>query len=178
MPQQSSTPEPGPRHLVVMGVSGVGKTTVAEQLSIRLGYDLAEGDDFHPPANIEKMSSGSALDDEDRWPWLRALADWVREHHQQGVSTVMTCSALRRSYRDVLREGAVNTFFVHLTGEQTLLLERMSGRKHFMPPALLQSQFATLEGLETDEQGITVDVTDPPERIVDKVVDGLALEAG
>ena len=178
MPQQPSTPVPGPRHLVVMGVSGVGKTTVAEQLAVRLEYEFAEGDDFHPPANIDKMSSGVALDDEDRWPWLRALADWVRERHQQGVSTVMTCSALRRSYRDVLREGAVNTFFVHLTGEQALLLERMAGRKHFMPPALLQSQFATLEGLEPDEPGITVDVTDPPERIVAKVVDDLALESG
>lgn len=174
MRQQPSTPDDAPRHLVVMGVSGVGKTTVAEQLAVRLDYEFAEGDDYHPPANIEKMSAGTPLDDEDRIPWLRVLADWVRERHQDGRSTVMTCSALRRRYRDVLREGAADTFFVHLVGEQALLLERMAGRRHFMPPTLLQSQFATLEALEDDELGLTVEVTDPPARIVEKVVVALS----
>lgn len=174
MTQQRSTPDE-PQHLVVMGVSGVGKTTVAKQLSIRLDYEFAEGDDFHPPANIEKMSSGVPLEDEDRVPWLRALADWVRGRHRDGASTVITCSALRRRYRDVLREGADNTFFVHLVGEEALLLERMGGRQHFMPPTLLKSQFAALEPLEDDELGITLEVTDPPEQIVAKAVEALSI---
>jgi carbohydrate kinase (thermoresistant glucokinase family) len=173
MGQQPSAPDDAPQHLVVMGVSGVGKSTVAEQLASRLGYELAEGDDYHPPANIEKMSRGTPLDDDDRLPWLRALADWMRDRHQRGRSTVMTCSALRRRYRDVLREGAANTLFVHLVGDRALLLERMGGREHFMPPALLTSQFDTLEPLEDDEPGITVDVADPPEQIVAQVVQGL-----
>jgi gluconokinase len=175
MSQQPSTPPRSPQHLVVMGVSGVGKTTVARQLSVRLELEFAEGDDFHPPANIAKMSAGVPLDDADRLPWLRALAGWVRERHRAGASTVMTCSALRRRYRDVLREGADNTYFVHLVGDRAMLLERMSGRQHFMPPALLTSQFDALEPLERDEAGVSVEVTDPPERIVQKVVDQLGL---
>jgi gluconokinase len=170
MSQSPSTPDATPRHLVVMGVSGVGKTTVAKQLAVRLGYEFAEGDDFHPPANIAKMSAGTPLEDADRLPWLRRLADWVRARHRDGTSTVMTCSALRRRYRDVLREGAANTYFVHLVGDRGLLLERMAGRRHFMPPALLTSQFEALEPLGPDESGVAVEVTDPPEKIVQKVV--------
>jgi gluconokinase len=173
MPQPTSTPTDTSRHLVVMGVSGVGKTTVAKLLAGRLGYEFAEGDDFHPPANVEKMSTGIPLDDEDRMPWLGALADWTRQQHAAGVSTVVTCSALRRRYRDVLRQGAPGTYFVHLVGAQSMLLERMGRRQHFMPPSLLQSQFDALEPLEPDEAGTAVEVTDPPERIVDKVVDEL-----
>lgn len=173
MSQPTTTPNGGAAHLVVMGVSGVGKTTVAKLLAERIGYEFAEGDDFHPPENVEKMSSGIPLDDEDRQPWLRALADWTRKKHAAGSSTVVTCSALRRRYRDVLREGATGTYFVHLVGSQSVLLDRMGKRQHFMPPALLQSQFDALEPLEPDEEGVVVEVTDPPERIVDKVVDDL-----
>jgi gluconokinase len=176
MSQQPSKPDASPRHLVVMGVSGVGKSTVAKQLAARLGYEFAEGDDFHPPANIAKMSAGKPLDDADRLPWLRSLAGWAGDRHRDGTSTVMTCSALRRRYRDVLREGADNTYFVHLVGDRAMLLERMSGRQHFMPPALLKSQFDALEPLEPDEAGVSVDVTDPPEEIVEKVVARLGLD--
>jgi gluconokinase len=162
-------------HLVVMGVSGVGKSTVAELLTRRLGYAFAEGDDFHPPANVQKMSSGVPLQDEDRLPWLRSLAAWAGERHAAGESTVMTCSALKRTYRDVLREGAPNTVFVHLVGNPSLLLDRMARREHFMPPDLLESQFSTLEALHDDEEGIEVEVTLTPDEIVDKVVQELGL---
>jgi gluconokinase len=165
----------GPTHLVVMGVSGVGKSTVAERLTLRLGYAFAEGDDFHPPANVEKMSNGVPLQDADRMPWLRSLAEWAGERDAAGESTVTTCSALKRTYRDVLREGAPRTVFLHLVGNPSLLLERMAGRRHFMPPDLLESQFATLEPLQEDERGIEVDVTLSPEQIVDRAVQELAL---
>jgi len=162
------------RHLVVMGVSGSGKTTVAKELAARLGYEFVEGDDFHPPANVEKMSAGIPLDDADRQPWLRGLADWVRERHERGVSTVMTCSALRRCYRDVLREGADSTLFVHLMVDRDRLLQRMSGREHFMPASLLDSQLDALEPLAPDEDGVSVEVTDePPDRVVTEVVERL-----
>ncbi|MDQ4008840.1 MAG: gluconokinase [Actinomycetota bacterium] len=174
MSHQPSTPD-APRHLVVMGVSGVGKSTVAELLRARLGFELAEGDDFHPPANVEKMSAGVPLQDADRWPWLRALADWARERHADGRSTVMTCSALKRDYRDVLREGVPNTFFVHLVGNPSLLLERMARRRHFMPPSLLESQFETLQRLDAGEDGMEVEVTATPDEIVEKVVQELGL---
>ena len=168
-----------PRHLVVMGVSGSGKTTVAKELSGRLGYAFAEGDDFHPPANVKKMSEGIPLDDVDREPWLRGLAAWVREKHEQGVSTVMTCSALRRRYRDALRGGADNTCFVHLRVDRERLQQRTQSRRHFMPPSLLQSQLDSLEPLQPDEDGFTVEVTDEPaERVVQDVVERLDARPG
>jgi gluconokinase len=174
MGQEPRTPDGSPRHLVVMGVSGSGKTTVAKELAARLGYEFAEGDDFHPPANVKKMSAGVPLDDADREPWLHGLADWVRQRHEQHVSTVMTCSALRRRYRDVLRAAADNTFFVHLAVDPERLRQRMSSRKHFMPAALLKSQLAALEPLQPDEDGVTVEVTDePPDRVVQEVVERL-----
>ncbi len=176
MSQPTSTPTGSPRHLVVMGVSGVGKTTVAKLLASRLGYEFAEGDAFHPPENVEKMSAGTPLGDEDRMPWLRSLAEWMGQKHEAGTSTVVTCSALRRRYRDVLHGGAPGVSFVHLVGEQSMLLDRMGKREHFMPPALLQSQFDALEPLEADEEGVVVDVTEPPERIVDKVIDERGLD--
>lgn len=167
-------PTDAPRHLVVMGVSGVGKSTVARLLSSRLGFEMAEGDEFHPKANIDKMTTGTPLDDADRLPWLRRLAAWARERDQSGRSTVMTCSALRRRYRDVLREGAP-TYFVHLVGTPEQLLERMRAREHFMPPSLLRSQFEALEDLEPDEAGVTVDVTAAPDEVVKLVVSSLDL---
>ncbi len=162
-----------PQHVVVMGVSGVGKTTIATKLASRVGYEFAEADDFHPQGNIDKMSAGVPLNDEDRAPWLRALADWMHQRYDEGQSTVMACSALRRRYRDILREGAPDAFFVHLVGDQALLLGRMDHRKHFMPSALLQSQFDTLEPLEDDENGVVLDVADPPESLVDRAVEAV-----
>ncbi len=152
-----------------MGVAGVGKSTIARRLAGDLGLEMAEGDEFHPEANIAKMSSGRPLTDEDRWPWLEALADWTAERRAAGRSTVLTCSALRRVYRDVLRRPDPGTFFVHLYGDEGLLRERMSSRQHFMPASLLRSQFETLEPLDPDESGIAVDTAASVEAIAERV---------
>jgi gluconokinase len=157
------------RHLIVMGVAGVGKSTIARRLADDLELEMAEGDDFHPRANIEKMSSGRPLTDEDRWPWLEALADWTAQRRAAGQSTVLTCSALRRAYRDVLRRPDPDTFFVHLYGDEGMLRERMASRQHFMPASLLRSQFETLEPLEPDESGIAVDTAASVEAIAERV---------
>ena len=153
-------------HLVFMGVSGTGKSAVGRPVGERLGLEFAEGDDFHPQANIDKMRGGTPLTDEDRWPWLESLAAWTRAHDRAGRSTGLTCSALRRSYRDVLRGDLPETVFVHLVGDKELILERMRSRDHFMPPELLDSQLATLELLEPEEHGLVVDIGDPLEQIV------------
>jgi carbohydrate kinase (thermoresistant glucokinase family) len=160
-----------------MGVAGVGKSTIAQRLADDLGLELAEGDDFHPRANIEKMSSGRPLTDEDRWPWLEALANWTAERRAAGRSTVLTCSALRRAYRDVLRRPDPATFFVHLVGEESLLRERMASRQHFMPASLLRSQFETLEPLEPDESGIAVDTVASVEAIAERVESALQINS-
>ena len=155
-----------PVHVVVMGVSGCGKSTIARALHERLGWEFAEGDEYHPAANVAKMASGRPLMDEDRWPWLRTLADWTRERDERGESTVLSCSSLKRSYRDLLRNGGAGTYFVHMHGDKGILLERMESREHFMPPTLLESQLDTLELLEPDERGVLVDVALPVERAV------------
>jgi gluconokinase len=157
-------------HLVFMGVSGTGKSAVGKPVAEQLGCVFAEGDDFHPQANIDKMSGGTPLTDEDRWPWLERLAGWTGEHAEAGRSTAITCSALRRSYRDVLRRGAADTCFVHLTGSREVILGRMQSREHFMPASLLDSQIATLEPLEADERGLTVSVDQPLDRLVQGLV--------
>ena len=144
-------------HLVFMGVSGSGKSTVAQAVRDRLGWEMAEGDDFHPPENVRKMSEGTPLTDADRWGWLESLADWTAERDARGEPTIITCSALRQAYRDVLRRGGEGTFFVHCTGDKYLLIERMNARDHFMPPSLLESQLDTLEPLQPDEQGMDID---------------------
>jgi gluconokinase len=159
-----------------MGVSGTGKTTVAAQLAEHLGWEFIEGDSLHPPANIEKMSKGIPLDDDDRRPWLDALALLIAFHHDDGLSSVLTCSALKRGYRDVLRgrvsdEGAV--FFVHLAAPFPVLRERMESREHFMPPSLLQSQFDTLEQLGEDEPGVVVDVSQPVAAVVAEAIEAI-----
>lgn len=152
---------------MVTGVAGSGKTTVAAVLASRLGVPLAEADDFHPRANIAKMAAGHPLTDEDRWPWLRAIAKWIGERGLAGGG-VVTCSALKRGYRDLLREGNPDVWFVHLTGSHELLARRIGARKgHFMPPALLESQFADLEPLGPDEQGVTLDVQATPDELAD-----------
>jgi gluconokinase len=160
-------------HVVVMGVSATGKTSVAKQLADELGAEFVEGDDLHPRHNIEKMSAGEPLTDEDRWPWLQAIAELVAVKDFEGVSTVVTCSALKRSYRDVLRDAAP-TFFVHLHAEFAVLEARMQSRsRHFMPTGLLRSQFDTLEELGDDEAGAVVDVTPPLDEVVEEAVNAV-----
>ncbi|MBB4853227.1 gluconokinase [Mycobacteroides chelonae] len=158
---------PPPLVVVVMGVAGVGKTTVARLLAQRLGAPYAEADDFHPEANIAKMSAGIPLDDADRWPWLRQIAEWMSERGREGTGGVITCSALKRSYRDVLRAGCPDAFFLHLSGDRTLVGDRMSHRAgHFMPTSLLESQFEILEPLGSDENGVVLDVGSGPDELV------------
>jgi gluconokinase len=162
-----------PMHVVVMGVSGTGKTTVGEELADELGCEFIEGDDLHPRRNIEKMERGIPLTDEDRWPWLQAIAEMVAVKDHEGTSTVVTCSALRRSYRAVLRDAAP-TFFVHLHAPFEVLEKRMQLRtKHFMPTSLLTSQFDTLEELGEDEDGAVVDVSPPIDEVVEEAVNAV-----
>ena len=148
--------------IVVMGVAGSGKTTVGTALAETLGVEYAEADTFHPKANIEKMSAGVPLNDEDRAPWLEAIAGWIRDHQHGGV---VTSSALKRRYRDVLRSGG-DVWFAHLDGDRETLAERMKTRRgHFMPVSLLDSQLADLEPLEPDEPGRVFDIGGTPEEI-------------
>ncbi|HVB66932.1 MAG TPA: gluconokinase [Acetobacteraceae bacterium] len=156
---------------VMMGVSGSGKTTIAEGVAQREGWPLLEGDRFHPPANIEKMSHGIPLTDEDRGPWLRAIAAEIDAMRARGESAVVACSALKRAYRDVLIGDRPDVVLVYLRGDKPLIAARMAARKgHFMPPALLDSQFAALEEPGPDERPVTVSVAPPPQAIVDAVV--------
>jgi gluconokinase len=153
--------------VIVMGVSGSGKTTVAQGIADAMGWQFAEGDDFHPRANVAKMASGTPLTDEDRWPWLRAIRAWIDEQAAAGRSAVVTCSALKRSYREVLGEAQPGVRFCELDAPSGLISDRLSQRKgHYMPPSLLPSQLATLEPLEPDEPGVRVSVADTPEEIV------------
>jgi carbohydrate kinase (thermoresistant glucokinase family) len=163
--------------VVVMGVSGVGKTTVGERLAARLGADFLEGDRFHPAANIAKMSSGVPLDDADRRPWLEALATELDRFRRRGAAVVLTCSALRESYRAILRGRYDDVAFVFLDGTKTLVQGRLAARRgHFMPPGLLDSQFAALEAPEAAEPAIRVDVDATPEAIVEAVLQRLVLQ--
>ncbi|ANP54093.1 gluconokinase [Streptomyces griseochromogenes] len=161
-----------PHVVVVMGVAGTGKTTIGPLLAARLGVPYAEGDDFHPKANVDKMSAGIPLDDADRWPWLDAIGRWA--HGRAGLGGVVSSSALKRSYRDRLRAVAPGIVFVHLTGDRKLIEDRMSRRRgHFMPTALLDSQFAALQPLQADEAGVAVDVGGSPEEITERAVRAL-----
>ncbi|MCK7623022.1 gluconokinase [Streptomyces sp. RS10V-4] len=158
--------------IVVMGVAGTGKTTIGPLVAGALDVPYAEGDDFHPPANIAKMSAGVPLDDADRGPWLDAIGAWA--HGRAGRGGVVSCSALKRAYRDRLRAAAPGVVFLHLAGDRALIEARMAERKgHFMPTALLDSQFATLEPLGADEAGVAVDVAGTPEQIADRAVAAL-----
>lgn len=156
-----------------MGVSGAGKTTIAEILARRLGWLEAEADDFHPAANVAKMHDGIPLTDEDRWPWLATLRDWISA---APGSVILTCSALKRSYRDILRSADARVEFLHLDGDHDVIRNRITARTgHFMPASLLDSQFATLEPLQPDEQGLVVDIEDDPEQIADRAMVALHL---
>jgi gluconokinase len=168
-----------PTTIVVMGVSGSGKSTVAAGLVDRLGWGFAEGDDFHPRANVEKMRSGRPLDDDDRWPWLRTLAAWIGEHERAGKSVVVTCSALKRSYRDLLCDGHPSVWFAHVTADADLLRERVEGRTgHYMPSSLLESQLATLQPLQDDEPGASISAAGSPDDVVDALLAALRAERG
>jgi gluconokinase len=146
-----------PDVIVVMGVSGSGKSTVAKGIATTMGWEFAEGDEFHPKGNVEKMARGEPLTDEDRWPWLRLVGDWISERVSRGQSAVVACSALRRAYRDILREGRPQVRFCHILADPEVIEDRMEQREgHYMPASLLPSQLATLEDLEEDEPGVEV----------------------
>ena len=159
-------------HVVVMGVSGSGKSTIAALVAERVGWVFADADAFHPVSNIEKMRAGIPLTDADRRPWLLTLAGWMAEQGAAGRSTVLACSALMRSYRDLLSDET-DVAFVHLHGPAELIESRMRARDHFMPASLLTSQFAILEELQEDEVGVVLDLALTPEELVDAAVDWL-----
>lgn len=151
------SPDPSRAQIVVMGVAGSGKTTFGEALGARLGLRYADADGFHSQANIDKMAAGNPLTDDDRWPWLGAISEWLGSYADTGA--IVSCSALRRAYRDRLRTAAPDAVLVHVAGPQAVVQERLDARRdHFMPPSLLQSQYDTLEPLEPDERGVTLDV--------------------
>lgn len=151
--------------IVVMGVSGCGKSTVGQQLAAALDARFVDGDDLHPPANKSKMAAGIPLNDSDRWPWL----DLVGAELAKG-DTIVACSALKVAYRDRISAAAQGTFFVHLAGSRELLEQRMRSRtNHFMPASLLDSQLATLEQLGADENGAVFDIATPPTQLVEQI---------
>ncbi len=158
--------------LVVMGVAGTGKSTVAGLLAERLNWELQEGDDLHPPANVAKMSAGIPLDDDDRWPWLDAIAAWIKVKTASGEPGIVTCSALKKSYRDRLR--GPNVIFVFINGPRSVIEARMASRKrHYMPLSLLESQLAALEPPTSDENVLEVDLAAPPEEEAAAVLNAL-----
>lgn len=161
--------------LVVMGVSGCGKSTVGSLLGERLGVPFFDGDDFHPPANKVKMASGTPLDDEDRAPWLAQIGAALATADEQTGSRIIACSALKRRYRDVLRSFAPDLVFIHLSGEASTISGRLSSRTHeYMPTSLLASQLATLEPPGPEETAISVDILGDPASLVDRIVVQLA----
>jgi len=165
-----------PPLLVVMGVSGSGKSTVGAALAQRLGVAFADADDLHPAANIAKMTRGEALDDHDRHPWLETIGSWLADHPEGGV---VSCSALKRKYRDQLRHHVRHLQFLHLQGGRDVIARRQASRPgHFMPASLLTSQFATLEPLEPDEDGVVIDVDQSVDQIVQQYVDRLPARLG
>jgi gluconokinase len=175
----SDTVPPAPSTLVVMGVSGVGKTSVAHALVERTGWPFQEGDDLHPEANRAKMAAGTPLTDDERWPWLRRIADWIGEQEAAGRGAVVTCSALRRSYRELLRDGHPSVRFVYLEATEQVLAERVSHRRHeYMPRGLLRSQLDTLEPLAADEPGVRVETHGTPDDVAARTLAALGLPDG
>ena len=167
-----------PCALIVMGVSGSGKSTIAVRLAERLSWTFEDGDRFHPASNVAKMSAGQPLTDEDRWPWLQAIADEIDRVCQAGGHVVIACSALKRAYRHVLAHGRRDVRIVFLRGTQFLIADRLARRKgHFMPPGLLESQFKTLEPPAADENPVTVSIDASVETIVEDIIRQLGLGA-
>jgi gluconokinase len=166
-----------PCALIVMGVSGSGKSTIGEKLAQRLGWKYEDGDGFHPDSNVAKMSAGQPLTDEDRWPWLQAIADEIDRVCSAGDHVVIACSALKRAYRDVLVHGRSDVRIIYLKGTEELIASRLALRKgHFMPPGLLASQFKTLEPPDASEKPVTVSIDAPVETIVDDILRQLRLD--
>lgn len=171
--------EPRPPCVVVAGVAGAGKSTVGRLLAERLGVPFADGDDFHPPADIAKMSAGKPLDDADRLPWLEFIGRWLHEADTVGTGAVVACSALRRRYRDILAAACPDAAFLLLTAPRELLAARLGGRTdHFMPSSLLDSQLAALEPLEPDERGAELDATPPPDHLAARAAELLTRGLG
>lgn len=167
---------PDPDVVIVMGVSGSGKTTVAKGISTIMGWEFAEGDAFHSEANVEKMRGGHALTDDDRWPWLTAIGDWISAKELAGESAVVTCSALRRSYRDLLRRDRPHVRFLHVEAPSAVIQDRMEHRPgHYMPPSLLPSQLATLEPLGRDEPGVSIVNEGTAAAVLDRALTALGL---
>jgi gluconokinase len=160
-----------PCALIVMGVSGSGKSTISEHLARRLSWTFEDGDRFHPAGNVAKMSAGHPLTDEDRWPWLQAIAGEIDRACKAGEHVVIACSALKRVYRDILVHGRHDVRIIHLKGTQELIAGRLTQRKgHFMPPELLASQFKTLEPPEADENALTVSIDASVDAVVEDIV--------
>jgi gluconokinase len=165
-----------PCALIVMGVSGSGKSTIADQLAERIGWRCEDGDKFHPASNIAKMSAGHPLTDQDRWPWLQAIADEIDRLCKAGERAVIACSALKRAYRDILVHGRDDVRIVYLDGTQQLIADRLAKRKgHFMPAGLLESQFKTLEPPAREENPLTVSIDGSVDAIVDDIVRQLGI---
>jgi gluconokinase len=161
--------------ILIMGVSGCGKTTVGERLAVTLGLPFQEGDALHPPANIAKMAGGTALTDADRWPWLEAVAAWMDERRAIGSGGIISCSALKRAYRERLRSGRPDVELVFLRGSRAAIANRLAARAgHFMPPRLLDSQLDALEEPEARERPIVVGIEQTVPQIVEEILAGLS----
>lgn len=163
-----------PAAIIVMGVSGSGKSTIGALLAARLGWPFADADGFHPPENVAKMASGQPLSDADRWPWLDAIAAHIGAARQAGQPVVVACSALRRAYRDRLRAGHGDLVFLHLSGAPEVIAARQAARQgHFMPPSLMASQFATLEDISDEPDALAVSVATEPQDVVNAAMAAL-----
>ena len=164
-----------PFAIVVMGVSGCGKTTVASRLAQRLGWEFAEADTFHSSANVQKMQCGTPLTDADRWPWLDGIAAWIDAKRREGRHCIVACSALKRAYRERLANGHQDVRFAYLRGSYETIAARMAGRSgHYMPLSLLQSQFDTLEEPGVDESALILSIDTPPDAMVEAIAKAIS----